>query len=100
MTSDLAILILAGFLFAIGILLALWSAQRQLGLDGWRRGIEDHLVRSEERIESTVGKWRADRYNRDGTPKEKPEQTAFNLDNVGDRAAAKAAIRKRSRSLQ
>lgn len=90
MDPDFALLLMAALLFMCGFMLALWSAHRQLGLDAWREGVNDSLKRQEERIESTVGQWRASRYNRDGTPKKGQE-----ID-LNDPQAARAEIRRRA----
>lgn len=99
MSTEAYVLILACLLFLIGFMLAIWSAHRQLGLDAWRRAIEDETERQAERIESTVGKWRSSQYNRDGTRKDPADpRKEFDLNDPDGRAAARAAIKARARN--
>jgi len=93
--SELVVLVLAAVLFACGLLIALWSASRQHGLDAWREGINAKIAASEQRIESTVGRWRHSQGG--GRP---PKHDDDDDDDEDDRARKKRRIREKfQRSL-
>jgi hypothetical protein len=96
--EQLYVLILAAALFVVGLLIALWSASRQLGLDAWREGINARILKSEERIESTVGRWRSSMGG--GRPAKPGPDDDDDDDEPDARARAKQRIRRKfQRSL-